>query len=215
MNIEIVKRISSSELFDRLRKVPLTGTDTLVYANADISIKELHPDHVNPTTFYLLKNGIEFQRKLRDSLLDKYGIDTLKLDGALEIIVDNSGEIWTLTPPIIEVTGREVRYVAKEGDIEYGETSTVQIPIINDGAHRVNLAREIGKRFNGIYISGALMNFPFYAHPNSWDRVKVVDEVPSSKEEKKFYLREDCYALYRDFGVLGCGKPRRLGDGKG
>jgi len=62
-------------------------------------------------------------------------------------------------------------------------------------------------KFNGIYIVGALESHPFYAHPNEWERIKIVEEVPKDKKDKKFYSRPDCYALYRNFGVLGCGAP--------
>lgn len=215
MNIQIVNRISFIDLVDRIRKVPLVqkskeGSEIFVYEQARISLRELDPNEVNPTTFYLLKNNLEFQRDLRKVLQETEGIDTLSLDMTLEI-KNQDGELWTLMPPIIEVTPRQVKYSPLEDEIRHEQIVKVQIPIINDGAHRVYLAREMGIPFRGVFISGVDERFPFYAHPNEWERVKLVDSVPKTKEEKKFYSREDCYALYRNFGVLGCGKPRMLG----
>ena len=215
MNIKIVNRISFADLVERIRKVPLVkksedGSEIFVYDKARISLRELDPDEVNPTTFYLLKENLKFQEDLRKHLQETEGIDTLLLDIGLEI-VNEVNEVWTLMPPIIEVTPRMVRYQPLEGELSYEETVKVQIPIINDGAHRVATARKLGMTFKGIFISGADERYPFYAHPNEWERVKLVDSVPKTKGEKKLYSREDCYGLYRNFGVLGCGKPRMLG----
>ncbi len=212
MTIKLVRKIPWSELEANVRSVPLNkpaadGSPILVYRDARISLRELDSQEVNPTSFYLLRSGLAMQEKLQRELAQEYGIDSLHLDGAVEI-ENEKGEIWTLTPPIIEVTPRNVQYQAKEGEISYSDVVPIQIAIINDGLHRVATARKQGRTFNGIFISGADPNFPFYAHPNGWDRITEMDAVPKTKPEKKFYSREDCYALYRNFGVLGCGAPR-------
>jgi len=215
MKIELLRQISFSELEERIRKVPLmkpdsNGNHIMIYENANITLKRFMAEQVNPPTFYLLKKGLEIQRELRKLLMEQYGLNSLNLNGALEI-QNEKGEIWTLTPPIIESTPRTVKYAPKEGEIKYDEDVKINIPLINDGAHRVALAKELGLEFTGIFISGAKEGFPYYVHPNGWDRVREVDDVPKTKQEKKFYTREDCYALYRNFDVLGCGKPRHLG----
>ncbi len=214
MKIEIVRRIPFSELAKKIRHVPLVqkdseGSERYVYKNARVSVKTFHPDEVNPTTFYLLKKGLEFQTELHETMIRDYGIDTLNLDAGYEIR-NEKGEIWGLIPPIVEITPRRVRYVAGKEEISYKEAVTIQIPIINDGAHRVWMAREKNNLFKALCISGADPEFPFYAHPNEWSRVKLVDEVPKDKREKKFYSRENSYGLYRDFGILGCGAPRSI-----
>ena len=212
MRVDILRRIAQNELRSMIRSVPLMNKDPnaekiYVYKDANINFRTLAPHEVNPTTFYVIRKGLEKQRELRNALLEQ-GIDTLKLDGALEIQNDE-GKICTLTPPIVELTPRLVRFMPSlPEEIKYEESVLTQIPVLNDGAHRVMLARELGLEFNAIYISGAMSEFPFYAHPNEWDRVKVVDDVPSTKKEKKFYSREECYSLYRDFGAIGCGEPR-------
>lgn len=211
MKIDIVGEIEFRDLANKIRGVPLMGkrddgSSIYVYENANISLKELKVNEINPTSFYVLKNNMEFQRNLRSDLL-KMGIDTLHLKKAYEI-KNEKGEIWTLTPPIIEVTQRDVKYIPREGELKYGDVVRVNVPIINDGMHRVNLARELNETFNAIYISRVPEEYPFYAHPNEWSKVKEYEEVPSSKLEKKFYSRENCYNLYRDFGTIGCGAPR-------
>ncbi len=212
MNIKVVKEINFSELEEKIRKVPLLqkrndSFEIYVYKEARISLRELDPEEVNPTTFYLLRSGLEFQRKLRKKLLEQDNIDTLHLTSAYEL-ENEKKEIWTIMPPIIEVTQRVIKYQSKEHELTYDLPVNIKIPIINDGAHRVFIAREEGLSFKGIYISKILEEFPFYAHPNEWERVKIVETIPKTKEEKKFYSRENCYALYRNFDVLGCGKPR-------
>ena len=212
MDVKIINIFDFSELEKKIRQVPLKkrspdDPEIKIYRNARISLKNFYAEEVNPTSFYLLQNGIERQKELRHQLLKKYNIDTLSLKGALDI-QNEKGEIWTLTPPIVEATPRRIKYQAQPQEIPYEETFKITIPIINDGLHRVYIARETNEPFNAIFISGALEDFPFYAHPNEWDRVKIFENVPKTPEEKKLYSRKDCYDLYRDFGVLGCGAPR-------
>lgn len=207
MKIEVLKEIPFGELERNIRSVPLLKSpDVFVYADANISLREFHVDEINPTSFYVIKDNLQRQKDLREVLLKK-GIDSLHLDKAYEI-KNSLGEMWTLMPPVIEVAERKISYVPQEDEIKYSDEIKLKIPVINDGMHRVFLAREEGESFNGVYVSGVMKEFPFYAHPNGWDMVKMVDEVPATKKEKKFYSRNDCYGLYRDFGVLGCGAPR-------
>ena len=223
MSIEILKRFSADELIAKVRGVPLKKNEgdesppIFVYQHAQIGLRQLHPQEVNPTSFYLLRKNLMFQRELRAALMLDHEIDTLALSEGLEIRVtqeDGSSQIWGLIPPVIEVTPRFVRYRPLPGEIEHNGVQRIEIPIINDGLHRVALAREERVPFTGLVVSGADHRYPFYAHPNGWEQVKVVDDVPATKDEKKLYTRENCTALYRDFGVLGCGAPRGLGTGK-
>ncbi|MFA6073584.1 MAG: hypothetical protein WC758_05710 [Candidatus Woesearchaeota archaeon] len=214
-HVDVIREIEFSELESMIRTVPLIegkklSSPTHVYQDANISFREIFVNEVNLTTFYILRKNLEFQRTLRKYLLAKEGIDTLHLNCAYEL-KNEKNEIWMLTPPIIEVTPRRLKYVAQIGEKTYEDSVVLQIPIVNDGAHRVFLAKEEKETFTSIYISNALENFPFYAHPNDWSKVKIVEKIPEKKEDKKFYSRENCYGLYRDFGVLGCGAPRGVG----
>jgi hypothetical protein len=84
----------------------------------------------------------------------------------------------------------------------------MELPLVNDGLHRVWLARELGLPVRVIAVRGAPPEHPYYAYPASWSAVRLVDEVPTDKNLRKRHRRADYYALYRDFGPLGVGKPR-------
>ncbi|MFH1802728.1 MAG: hypothetical protein ABH864_04770 [archaeon] len=218
MRVKIVKRIPFEDLRKMIAEVPLMkpaadGSQIHPYRNAKIGLRQFSADHVNPPTFYLIRRNLEIQRALRSHLMADHGIDPLRLSGALEIRNEN-GEIWTLTPPIVEFTPRHVFYVPQPGELDHGQRRTrIYVPLICDGAHRVGVAREAGGDFIGVSIEGADDAYPYYAHPNGWGDVKIVDEVPGTMDEKKMYLLADSYALYRDFSRIGCGKPRHVGEG--
>lgn len=225
MQVEILNRIPMEELLAKVRQVPLLnpaedGSQIFPYRNAHIELRRMNIMEVNPTTFYLIRKNFDFQKALRDAMKSQHGIDTLFLNEGLEIRVDGKDEAWTIMPPVVEVGTRSVRFHPQDGEIAYDgpdHVFKIQVNLLNDGAHRVSLAvcPEASGFFNAIYIVGADPNHPFYAHPNEWSRVRAVDSTPSTLEEKKLYSRpkDDCYVLYRDFGVLGCGKPRGLGSG--
>lgn len=211
----IIRHIEFEELEKMIRRVPLKGKDEsnneiFVYKNASINLrKDINPMEVNPSTFYLIKSNMDKQRLIRDELM-AIRYDSLHLDCAIEIL-NNENKVCTLMPPVIEVTPRVVTYIPREGEIAYASSYTIQIPIINDGAHRVYMALESNETFNAIWISGADQSYPFYALPNEWEKVRIVDSVPSTKEEKKLYVLPNVYHLYRDFGIIGVGEPRGLG----
>lgn len=212
--LEVTEQINFPELEQRLRQLQLLkpdekGNPIYPYKDAHITFRQVHTDEVNPTTLYLLRSGIEQQRQLRKEFLEQHGIDTLALHGAVVYRTDEGTR--TLLPPIVEVQEEVVRYENTRGDTKYDAPFKVKISVINDGAHRVYLAREEKVFPTVCFITGALAEYPLYAFPNHWDDVKIVDAVPEKKEDKKLYRREDNYALYRNFDSVfeGCSKPRR------
>ncbi len=217
--LELVEKIHLIELEQRLRRVPLfkpdaQGNPIFPYKNARIEFRHTHPDDVNPTTLYLLRHGLEQQRHLRNAFREHHdaglnSIDTLRLSGA--IVYRTEEGVRTMLPPIVEMQEEKVRYDNPHGDKVYPEPHLVNIPVINDGAHRMYLARQEKAIPLVCHISGVLSEYPFYAFPNHWDNVKIVDEVPAEKREKKLYKREDSYELYRNFDAVfeGCSKPRK------
>ncbi len=214
MMIRIVNHWSLYDLLERVRSVPLKklgadGQPIFPYRNALLSLRELHPDEVNPPTFYALRQNLQVQRDLRAALLEQ-GHDSLHLDGALEL-EDDQGERRMLFPPVIELTLRTVRYVPQEGEIVHQRAVTVLLPVVNDGVHRLLLARELGETFRALHVVGADPHYPYYAHPNAWSDVQIMDRVPATQGDKKMYSRLDCTALYRDFAVFGCGGIRPPG----
>ncbi len=211
--LEIQEVINFGDLEQKLRQVQLLkpdeqGNPIYPYRDAHISFRQVHPDEVNPTTFYLLRKGIEQQRKLKQEIEEKK-LSFFQLPGALVYRTEEGTR--TLLPPIIEVQEEVVRYENPRGDKQYDTSFRVQIPVINDGAHRIYLAKMHEELPLVCYISGALPEYPLYAFPNHWDDVKIVEETPQEKEKKKLYRREDNYALYRNFDsvFVGCSKPRK------
>ncbi len=219
MNIEIIRTFNFLQLEEKLRGIPLmqqdrNGNDILPYKDAHISMRHFFIEDVNPPTFYLLKKNLELLQEFHLALLN-LGYDFLHLNeqtAGLEILKKENNELWTLIPPVIESTSRVVKYVPQDGEINHGHIPTrITIQLICDGAHRVALARGYGGNFVGIAITGSNPDYSYYAHPNGWEMVKTVDEVPTTKEDKKYYRFEDCYSLYRNFDTIGCGKPRGFG----
>lgn len=219
MTIEIIRTFDFAELEEKLRNIPLMqkredGSEIFPYKNAHINLRSFHIDEVNPPTFYLLKKNTLVLQEFHQALLSR-GYDFLHLTekvAGLEILKKEGDELWTLIPPIIESTAREVRFVPQKDEVDYGHASTtITIQLVCDGAHRVALSRERGGYFVGVAVSGVDPLYPYYAHPNGWEMVKMVDEVPATMEDKKFYRFENCYALYRNFDQIGCGKPRGFG----
>ncbi len=212
MDISIKQIISFSELEQRLRQVTLMGRDEqggliYPYRSADISLREISWREANPTTLYLLQSGIKNQEDLR-SRLSSSGLDALHLHSA--VVFETEQGIRTLLPPIVEVQEEQVKFENPHGDRTYLGAYRINVPLINDGAHRFYLARMEKISSTVIYISGIPSQYPFYAFPNHWDDVKIVDEVPQNKAEKKLYRREESYALYRNLDSVfaGCSKPR-------
>jgi len=217
MDLTIGRAIPWTELETLIRAVPLKAKDPQgqpihPYANARISLREVTPEELNASSFYLIERNIAFQRELHKHLF-ALGYDTLHLTGALELHTPTN-ELWRLLPPVVEVMHEEITHRNTRGDIDYLALPTsITLPIVNDGMHRVWLARELGQTINVIHISGIPTEHPYYALPNSWDQVKIFTDTPKTMAGKKYYRRQKSYDLYRDFDVLGCGKPRNTGTG--
>ena len=215
MHIQVIGKIELEDLIAKIRQVPLKepaadGSSIFPYQNASISLRELHSSEINPTTFYLLRKNLQTQRELRQFLLDTQGIDSLHMNCALQLM-DQNGEQRTLIPPVVELGKRTVRYVPTAHELTHERPTTITVSLLNDGAHRVMLARELGETVHALYIVGVDHNHPFYAHPNAWEDIQIVDAVPATSSEKKMYSRTNCATLYRNFGVLGCGSIRPPG----
>lgn len=208
MKVELIRTIPLEEILDRVRKAPLLSDKSIQpYKSAHIDLRQLTTSEFNPSTFYLVREHLDFQRELNAILQREYGHNTLNLLEGVVISVNGEKE-ELLIPPIVEVTKRTVYYQAQPGEINYAKPQTVMIPIAVDGNHRSSLAHGNNGRVRVIHVANANQDYPFYAHPNSWDEIKLVNEVPKSKQEKKMYLKENCYDLYRDFSELTSSVPR-------
>ena len=210
MKLAIRRHIPLQLLLEEIKRVPLKnlvdGKKIYPYEKAKIGLREFSPEELNPGSRYVLQSQLEIQRELRSTLLQDHGLDSLALHGGYEL--ETSQGLLTLLPPIVEVSEETVCYEDTRGDIPYSHPVKAKINIIVDGLHRAYLSRLREQPLQVIHIFGIPDEYPFYALANQWDEIRILQRVPATMPEKKNYRRSDSYALYRDFDVLGCGKPR-------
>jgi hypothetical protein len=212
MRVEVVAEKPLDELILNVKDIPLLqAANTLPYENATVRLREMGTDEVAPTSRYVLAGNLAMQRTLRATLREVYGIDPIALDRGYTLRVagsDGNPIEWGLVPPIVEDSIETFRFVNERGDREYDHHLRIHVPLLIDGLHRAFTARKEGLDLNVLYITGT--SLPFYAIPHQWEDVHIHERVP---EHKKDYRVSEPYALYRDFGVLGCGAPRTIGNG--
>lgn len=185
MQIEKVVYHSREELISRLRNVRLLHKpDVLVYKNCLISLEKISTDWIFPTQRYVLRQELEKVRNLQWALRE-LGYDMFFLDGFLEIEIRGSDQPITLLPPVVE---------------ESIEANGAAIILINDGMHRLYLARHQWIIPQVVYARGIPKEYPYYAYPNpkQWDNIEVIDELPPGYI-KKWHRIAHYHSLYRDF----------------
>tara|TARA_Y100000310_G_scaffold324031_1_gene385340 strand:- start:15442 stop:16113 length:672 start_codon:yes stop_codon:yes gene_type:complete len=219
MDVAIVRRIPFTDLESKLKQVELLKPDSegnkiYPYKDSEIIFRQAHPDSLVPTTLYLLNENLTVQKELREVMLTKFGIDSLQLDAAytLDFIQGSENQRITILPPIVENQPESVSYDKHSpDDLPYVRSKHIIMPYLNDGAHRIWLSKELGINPVIADINNVHPKYPLYAHGNSWDDVKLMDEVPSP-DQKKLYRRKGdrLYQLYRNFDSVfeGCSKPR-------
>ena len=152
------------------------------YEDASIKLEKVSFSDVSPTTLYVIRKNLAIQAGIAHDL-SKEGYHPLELEGGL-VLKDDTGEETGFIPPIVEETDDEGKYVL-------------------DGAHRTSIGRWLGRSdFLAIHVVGIRPDCPGYAFPNSWDEIRIMEEVPSNPAEKKHYRGENYRALYRDFSPL-------------
>lgn len=197
---EVVGQTPWHELEGMLREVPLyRQSGTRPYAMATMSIERFRLSELQPTTRYVQEDLIAVQGLIRASILPQ-GYDQLDLrDGGL--LIRSAEGVQRIIPPIVE------RY-EEEGDDKY----------ILDGAHRAQLARQVGAEegdddpeITVVYVRDGIAKPP-YAFINPWSEVEVVSERPANKSTWKNYRDFDNrYSLYRDYSKIVDSAPRGLG----
>lgn len=195
MNILSTKFFNEEALIQQLRKVTMLKDPTnYIYKDVYISLENINTDYLIPPQNYLLNNELENKLELKYAL-EKHGYDLFNLNGYLEFQLD-TGQIVTLLPPIVE---------------ESIEQNGAVLPIINDGMHRVYLARVHGVNPKVIFIRGVPNQYPYYAFPviGGWDKVERVDSIPKGYI-KKWHRIQNNKMLYRNFDSVftNCSKPR-------
>lgn len=189
--MEIVNFIPTNQLIEKIRDTTMLNDKSIQpYKYADISVEDIPIDEFSPTQLYILRDHLEIQKELRDSLLEK-DCDTLRLYGS--ILLKNAGvSIWMM-PPIVE------------DDHEFG-------PCLLDGTHRAYLAKQLGKKSLGVIrIRNTSKDMPMISLPNNWNEIVEYDTMPTDKSKKKRYRDlPNKYDYYRDFSqITGIGKDPR------
>ncbi|NLN79173.1 MAG: hypothetical protein GX141_09685 [Armatimonadetes bacterium] len=196
MDITRVEHHSVEELMANMRRVAmLTKQEELPYKSAEITLETFHTDDIAPAQRYVLTQELTKVRDLRWSLRDN-GVDLFQLDGYISIWLAGYDEPIDVLPPVVEHS--------VEADL-----STTKI--LNDGMHRVYLARMERSPIQVIYVEGVPQQYPYYAFPlvNGWNDVEIVSELPHGYI-KKWHRIKDYKSLYRNFnsGFTNVGGPR-------
>lgn len=201
MNITIEKIEPIKKAFERLKNAPLEAADgenILIYKNAKIRLADFASEELNLTSLYVLRNQLDFMKKLRKHLMDLYMIDILQLSSILHLKKEN-GEIVGMAPPFVEIYNEKIHIIPLSEDRYPPNVSLIQVPILKDGIHRAWIAREENVLLRCILLHGAFQECMPYAYPNSWSEVKTVEEKP---ELKKFYRRQNPYTFMRPLKAL-------------
>ncbi len=193
MNIVSVVRHSAQELIDKLRQVPLLNQpDKLIYAEALITLECIHTDCLHPPQNYI---WLEELRKVQDLRwgLAAHGVDLFRLDGYVTYTVrqeDGSEAAYDLYPPVVEES------IEADGTVAL---------LINDGMHRVYLARLEWVVPQVAFVRGIPKEYPYYAYPRpqGWQGIDILPENPDPRTYlKKCHRVRDNKRLYRDFQAV-------------
>ena len=205
MDIVAVEQHSPEELISCLRKVPLREQpEVLIYNHALITLEQIHTDYLHPAQNYLWLQELRKTQELRWSLKAR-GVDLFRLNGYVTYTVrldDGSEEVYDLYPPIVE---------------ESFEADGTLALIINDGMHRLYLARLEWLVPQVAYIRGVPKAYPYYAfpRPERWQGLDLLAENPDPQAYlKKCFRQRDKKQLFRDFQAVfsnvGRGRSRLL-----
>ncbi len=196
MEIVKIERHGIDELLSNMRRVSmLTHPDDLPYKQAELSTPILHTNEIAPAQRYVLNCEIMKVRDLRWSLRE-HDVDLFKLDGYVTIWLKDYDDPIDVLPPVVE-------------DSREADGSVVKI--LNDGMHRVYLARMERTPVQVVYAKNVPSQYPYYAFPlvNGWNDVEIVQDLPDGYI-KKWHRIKNYKSLYRDFntGFQNVGGPR-------
>lgn len=196
MDIERIERHNKEELIANMRKVGMLKLpDVHVYKDCPIELSVYHTDEIAPAQRYVLTQELMKVRDLHWALRE-HGVNLFKLDGYVTIWLKGYDDPIDVLPPVIEES------VEADGSV---------VKILNDGMHRVYLARMERTPVQVVYVSSIPKEYPYYAFPlvNGWADVEIVTDLPDSYI-KKWHRIKNYKTLYRDFntGFQNVGGPR-------
>ncbi len=180
MEILQVEFHPATELMARLRQVPLQERpEVKIYANALISLEFIHTNYLWPPQNYIWLAELRKVQNLRWSL-QEHGFDMFRLNGFVTYTVRQAdGELRTydLYPPIIEES--------------FEADGTVAL-LINDGMHRVYLARQAWIVPQVVYI-----------RPEGWQHLDLLPDNPETNRYlKKCHRLRHNKVLFRNFQAV-------------
>lgn len=193
MDIIALQRHLAPELIAKLKEVPLLKQpDVFVYQQALVTLEQINTDCLHPAQNYLWLQELKKTQELRWSLAAQ-GVDLFKLDGYVTYTVrqeDGTEEVYDLYPPIVEES------VEADGTLAL---------VINDGMHRLYLARLEWVVPQVAYIRGVPKAYPYYAYPRreGWAGLDLLAENPDPRVYlKKCHRQRDNKRLFRDFQAV-------------
>jgi hypothetical protein len=193
MDIITLERHAPPALIAKLKEVPLLKQpDVFVYAQALITLEQIKTDSLNPAQNYIWLQELRKTQELRWSLAAQ-GVDLFRLDGYVTYTVrreDGTEEVYDLYPPIVEES------VEADGTLAL---------VINDGMHRLYLARLEWVVPQVAYIRGVPQEYPYYAYPRKegWSGLDLLAENPDPRSYlKKCHRQRDNKRLFRDFQAV-------------
>jgi hypothetical protein len=192
MDIIALERHSPEELVSCLRRVPLLErADVLIYEQALISLEQIHTNYLHPPQNYIWLEELRKTQELRWSLAD-WGVDLFRLDGYVTYTVrlPDGDEVYDLYPPIVE---------------ESFEADGTLALVINDGMHRLYLARMEWVIPQVTYVRGIPKEYPYYAfpRPGGWEGLDLLPDNPDPQRYlKKCHRIRHNKRLYRDFQAV-------------
>ncbi len=197
-----VERRGEADLLEKLRKVTmLKDPGAYPYREADLVLRRVTFQEVMPAQRYVLESELRKVQNLAWELA-RHSVDLFALGGYVTIHTNQSDEPIDVLPPIIES--------APEAN---GQTAA----IINDGMHRMYVARLEWREPEVVFISGVPRQYPYYAYPipgGNWNEVAILPggEIPAGFI-KKWHRISDNKLLYRDFNsaFINVGGPRGQG----
>jgi hypothetical protein len=193
MDIIALTRHSPQELTERLRRVPLLKQpEILVYAEALISLEQISTDYLAPAQNYIWLRELKKVQELRWSLAE-HGVDLFRLDGFVTYTVresDGAEKLYNVYPPVVEES------LEADGSVAL---------LINDGMHRLYLARLERVAPQVVYVRGVPKEYPYYAfpRPGGWEGIDLLANNPDPEAYlKKCHRRRENKRLYRDFQAV-------------
>lgn len=190
MQVISVEKFDRQTLLTKLSKTRLKGYgQPEIYKDAKLTLVEgVSTDDLVPAQRYLLKPNLDCISELRDALLQwEVPIDITSLNGGLWVRTkEDPNSSIPVIPPIVE---------------ESIEPDGRRVLLINDGMHRVFVARSLGLPISVVVVRNVPSEFPYYAFALSgaWNDVEVLDELPDNYKKKTYRDPKNYKSLYRDF----------------